>query len=67
MRNVDERTLPFDPNGPGEGGVEVIPQNADDPEVKAKIEAGWQHTGFNEYVSDLVSVERSLPDYKHPA
>ena len=33
-----------------------------DNETKAKIDAGWLNNAYNEYVSDLISVHRSLPD-----
>jgi len=29
-----------------------------EPEIKKRIERGWQNNAYNEYVSDLISVHR---------
>ncbi len=52
---------PPDPNGPGEMGKPVKIENPD-PAVKKLIDDGWQKNAFNQYVSDMISVDRSLPD-----
>eukprot|EP00092_Neocalanus_flemingeri_P074982 GFUD01092815.1.p1 GENE.GFUD01092815.1~~GFUD01092815.1.p1 ORF type:complete len:654 (-),score=135.57 GFUD01092815.1:284-2245(-) len=56
---------PKNPDGPGEMGkpYKVDKEKADN-ETKAKIEQGWQNNAYNEYVSDLISVHRSLPDLR---
>ncbi|XP_059086114.1 putative polypeptide N-acetylgalactosaminyltransferase 9 isoform X1 [Tigriopus californicus] len=53
--------LPPDPNGPGELGK---PFKIENPDAKTKkvIDDGWQKNAFNQYVSDLISVHRTLPD-----
>jgi len=50
-----------DPNGPGELGKPFKVENPD-RETKAAIDKGWQDNAFNQYVSDKISVHRSLPD-----
>lgn len=52
---------PRDPDGPGEMGKPVKIENPD-KETKKKIDDGWQNNAFNQYVSDTISVHRSLPD-----
>ncbi|XP_034948570.1 putative polypeptide N-acetylgalactosaminyltransferase 9 isoform X2 [Chelonus insularis] len=47
---------------PGEMGRPVIlPANLSS-EVKKLVDDGWMNNAFNQYVSDLISVHRSLPD-----
>ena len=52
---------PPDPHGPGEMGKPVKIENPE-PAVKKLIDEGWQKNAFNQYVSDMISVHRSLPD-----
>ena len=56
---------PKTPDGPGEMGkpYKVDKEKADN-ETKARIEKGWENFAYNEYVSDLISVHRSLPDLR---
>lgn len=50
----------------GEMGEGVIlPDNLTD-EVKALIDKGWKDNAFNQYVSDLISVQRTIPDFRDP-
>jgi len=55
---------PQDPNGPGEMGKPVKIKDPD-VETKKKIDLGWRNNAFNQYVSDLISVHRSLPDLRN--
>ncbi|CAL4086969.1 unnamed protein product, partial [Meganyctiphanes norvegica] len=53
---------PQEPNGPGEMGKPVVLPKDLDAETKAKVDKGWQDNAFNQYVSDMISVHRTLPD-----
>lgn len=48
-------------NKAGEMGIPVSVSNPDE-ETKKKIDDGWRENAFNSYVSDMISVNRSLPD-----
>lgn len=52
---------PPDPNSPGENGKPVKIENPD-KDIKKLIDEGWQKNAFNQYVSDIISVHRTLPD-----
>lgn len=54
---------PVDPNAPGEMGKPVRIENPD-PETKKKIDKGWKDNAYNQYVSDMISLHRSLPDQR---
>ncbi|KAL5010191.1 hypothetical protein ScPMuIL_012496 [Solemya velum] len=51
------------PDGPGEQGSAVIINREElSPEEQAKYDDGWATHRFNEYVSNKISIHRSLPD-----
>lgn len=51
-----------DPSQHGEGGKAVkIPKESLTPEEKKKYDEGFKNNAFNQYVSDLISIHRSLP------
>lgn len=52
---------PRNADGPGEMGKPVKIDNPD-KDTKEIIDKGWQDNAFNQYVSDKISVHRSLPD-----
>jgi len=56
---------PVDPDAPGEMGRPVRIDNPD-PETKKKIDKGWRDNAYNQYVSDMISLHRSLPDQRDP-
>lgn len=58
IKNIDVRLLEFDPKGPGEHGKGVNTF----PWEESKVKEGWARASFNEYVSDKISLERSIPD-----
>ena len=46
-------------DGPGENGKPYkVDMEKVEPEIKERIERGWQNNAFNEYVSNLISVHR---------
>lgn len=34
---------------------------------KKQIDKGWLDNAFNQYISDLISVKRTLPDVRDPS
>ncbi|KAF6209671.1 hypothetical protein GE061_015420 [Apolygus lucorum] len=46
----------------GENGKPVVLPTNITNEVKKLVDEGWQKNAFNQYVSDLISVHRNLPD-----
>lgn len=46
---------------PGENGQPVVLGNLTG-EKKKLVDDGWQKNAFNQYVSDLISLDRSLPE-----
>ncbi|RWS15857.1 putative polypeptide N-acetylgalactosaminyltransferase 9-like protein, partial [Dinothrombium tinctorium] len=53
--------------GAGEMGKPVIlPKNLSSA-VQTLVSQGWTDNAFNQYVSDMISVNRSLPDVRDPA
>ncbi|KYB25760.1 putative polypeptide N-acetylgalactosaminyltransferase 9 isoform X1 [Tribolium castaneum] len=53
--------LPPASNAGEMGKPVVLPSNLS-ADVKKLVDAGWQKNAFNQYVSDMISVHRSLPD-----
>lgn len=54
-------------SGPGEMGNAVrIRKDKLTEEEKRKYDEGWRDNAFNEYVSDMISVRRTLADVRDP-
>ena len=53
---------PFDPSAPGEGGVAVVTK----PEEEMLKNKAYAEYGFNQFVSDKISLHRSLKDSRSP-
>ncbi|XP_059171538.1 polypeptide N-acetylgalactosaminyltransferase 5-like [Physella acuta] len=55
----------FDPNAPGENGKGVTIEKEKLSEVeRKKFDEGWKNNAYNQYVSDMMSLHRSLPDVR---
>uniref|UniRef100_A0A2M4BG78 Polypeptide N-acetylgalactosaminyltransferase n=1 Tax=Anopheles marajoara TaxID=58244 RepID=A0A2M4BG78_9DIPT len=48
--------------GPGELGKPVILPKDLSPEIKKLVDDGWAKNAFNQYVADMISIRRTLPD-----
>lgn len=56
----------LDDKAPGEMGRPVkLPKDLS-LEIKKLVKDGWKNHAFNLYVSDMISVRRSLPDLRDP-
>lgn len=56
-----------DPNAPGELGKPVnIDKEKLSPAERVKYDEGWKNNAFNGYVSDMISLHRSLADIRDP-
>jgi hypothetical protein len=53
--------------GPGEMGNAVrIEKDKLSKEEQKKYDDGWKNNAFNQYVSDMISLRRTLPDIRDP-
>ena len=52
----------FNPSDPGEGGIAV----ATKPEEEKLKNMAYAEYGFNQFISDKISLHRSLPDTRSP-
>ncbi|KAK9501667.1 hypothetical protein O3M35_012350 [Rhynocoris fuscipes] len=71
-KNLSESKVKFVPevlnsleNYGNMGEPVVLPLNLSD-NVKNLIEDGWKRHSFNQFVSDLISVKRTIPDLRDP-
>ncbi|XP_065560666.1 putative polypeptide N-acetylgalactosaminyltransferase 9 isoform X2 [Artemia franciscana] len=55
---------PKDPEGPGELGKAVVLPKDLTPDQKKLVDEGWSKNAFNQYVSDMISIHRTLPDVR---
>ncbi|KAH8404044.1 hypothetical protein KR215_008593 [Drosophila sulfurigaster] len=61
-KNVLDAPAPNPDDSPGELGKPVVLPKQMSPEMKKAVDDGWTKNAFNQYVSDLISVHRTLPD-----
>ncbi|CAN7985646.1 unnamed protein product, partial [Ixodes hexagonus] len=54
---------PRNPDGPGELGRPVVLSGLTD-EQERRVKKGWDLNAFNQYISDMISLHRSLPDVR---
>ena len=57
---------PSDPSAPGEFGRPVVLRNLT-KEQQDLVNVGWENNAFNQYISDIISVNRTLPDVRDPS
>ncbi len=48
------------------GKAVIIDKNSLSPTELKKFDKGWNDNAFNQYVSDMISTHRSLPDFRDP-
>lgn len=61
-----EASKRWDPPKLGEKGVAVhVDANRLSPEEKAKYDSGWDKNHFNAYANSLISLQRTVPDFRH--
>lgn len=53
---------PFKSMNPGEMGKPFELPKDIDPDIKALVDEGYKRNAFNQYISDLIPLHRSLPD-----
>ncbi|EEC06085.1 N-acetylgalactosaminyl transferase, putative [Ixodes scapularis] len=54
---------PRNPDGPGELGRPVVLSGLTEEQEK-RVKKGWDQNAFNQYISDMISLHRSLPDVR---
>ncbi|GIY66855.1 polypeptide N-acetylgalactosaminyltransferase [Caerostris darwini] len=54
---------PREPEGPGEGGKPVQLVNLTEAQQQL-VKEGWERNAFNQYISDIISLHRHLPDVR---
>lgn len=54
---------PRNPDGPGELGRPVVLSGLTSEQEK-RVKKGWDQNAFNQYISDMISLHRSLPDVR---
>lgn len=63
----DGRNIVSEPSGPGEMGKPVIVDKTKlTKEQVEDFDKGWRDNAFNRYISDMISLHRSLPDIRDP-
>ncbi|XP_066908636.1 putative polypeptide N-acetylgalactosaminyltransferase 9 [Halyomorpha halys] len=68
VRSTTPTTLPLNLRRDlyGEEGKPVVLASNISADVKKLVDEGWEKNAFNQYVSDLISLHRSLPDPRDP-
>lgn len=58
--------MPIVPNAGEMGKPVVLDKEKMSPQVQQLMDKGWEDNAFNQFVSDMISVSRSLPDVRDP-
>ncbi|KAG9511361.1 putative polypeptide N-acetylgalactosaminyltransferase 9, partial [Fragariocoptes setiger] len=66
QQNAAVIPAPNESTGLGELGRPVILKNLT-KEQQDMVNVGWENNAFNQYISDLISLNRSLPDVRDPS
>lgn len=62
----NEDPPPLVPNAGEMGKPVILDKEKLSKDIQSLIDKGWEDNAFNQYVSDMISITRSLPDVRDP-